>query len=247
MNKRTYFGNLYTLYQYSNKPPILHYQDFTLSLTPDGTIHLTTPSKEFDSIAHIFNTIKYWQDSYHPYADTLIGIEIANAISEVMLYSGLRFPYYMDKSYYDFINASLKYYNINAKFLMNYDSNRYLNSYPTEYIGSKVYINPLKQLGISTEHTLPLTFSEHEEGYFMALRFQENEFLELPIHKSIINVEYGKVRLRCYYRTLCNLLYHSGYALTEDGKLYSNKCFIIQEEHKALLEKLLQKMSEDSL
>ena len=75
MNKKTYFNNQYTLYQYSNKPPELHYQDFTLSLTSDGTIHLTTPSKEFDSTAHIFNTIHYWQDP----EDTLIGIEIAKA------------------------------------------------------------------------------------------------------------------------------------------------------------------------
>ncbi len=240
MNKKTYFNNQYTLYQYSNKPPELHYQDFTLSLTSDGTIHLTTPSKEFDSTAHIFNTIHYWQDP----EDTLIGIEIANAISEVMLYSGLRFPYFLTTPYYDFINASLEYYNLDKYFWMDYYSNKYLRSYLTKHLGSHEYTNPLEQLGIPSELTLPITFSKRDEGYFMALSFSNNEFIELPIPNKVAELPNNKMKLRCYYRTLCNLLYYSGYALTEDGELYSNKCFILQEEHKALLEKLLQKMRE---
>lgn len=240
MNRRTYLNNQYTLYQYSNKSPILQYQDFTLSLTPDGTIHLTTPSKEFDSIAHIFNTLKYWQDT----EDTLIGIEIANALSEVMLYSGLRLPYFLTTPYYDFINASLAYYNLDSYFWMDYYSNKYLRPYLTEYCGSHAYTNPLEQLGISSELTLPLTFSKRDEGYFMSLSFSNDEFLELPIPNKVAELPNDKMKLRCYYRTLCNLLYHSGYALTDDGELYSNKCFVLQEEHKALLEKLLQKMRE---
>ena len=167
MNKKTYLNNQYTLYQHSNKLPELHYQDFTLSLTPDGTIHLTTPSKGFDSIAHIFNTIHSWQEP----EDTLIGIEIANAISEVMLYSGLRFPYFMTTPYYDFINASLAYYNLDSYFWMDYYSNKYLRPYLTEYRGSHAYTNPLEQLGIPSELTLPLTFSKRDEGYFMSLSF----------------------------------------------------------------------------
>lgn len=240
MNKRIYLDNQYTLYQHSNKPPILQYQDFTLSLTPDDTIHLTTPSKEFDSIAHIFNTIHSWKDS----EDTLIGIEIANAISEVMLYSGLRFPYFMTTPYYDFINASLAYYNLDSYFWMDYYSNKYLRPYLTEYRGSHAYTNPLEQLGIPSDLTLPLTFSKRDEGYFMSLNLSNDGFIELPIPNKIAELPNGKMKLRCYYRTLCNLLYRSGYAVTEDGELYSNKCFILQEEHKALLEKLLQKMRE---
>lgn len=247
MNKRTYFGNLYTLYQYSNKPPILQYQDFTIQLTPEGTIHLTTPSKEFDSVAGLFETVEYWKDSHYEYSNTLMGLEIANAISEVMLYSGLRFPYFMTTPYYDFINASLAYYNLDSYFWMDYYSNKYIRPYLTEYIYSHEYTNPLEQLGIPSDLTLPLTFSKRDEGYFMVLNLANDGFLELPIPNKIAELSYGKMKLRCYYRTLCNLLYHSGYALTEDGKLYSNKCFIIQEERKALLEKLLQKMSEDSL
>ena len=240
MNKKTYLNNQYTLYQHSNKPPILQHQDFTLLLTSDGTIHLTTPSKEFNSIVHIFNTIHSWQE----HEDTLIGIEIANAISEVMLYSGLRFPYFMTTPYYDFINASLAYYNLDSYFWMDYYSNKHLRPYLTKYRGSHAYTNPLEQLGISSELTLPLTFSKRDEGYFMALNLSNDEFIELPIPSKVAELSNNKMKLCCYYRTLCNLLYHSGYAVTEDGELYSNKCFTIQEEHKALLEKLLQKMKE---
>ena len=78
----------------------------------------------------------------------------------------------------------------------------------------------------------------------MTLSFSNNEFIELPIPSKVAELPNNKMKLRCYYRILCNLLYHSGYAITEDGKLHSNKCFILQEEHKALLEKLLQKMKE---
>lgn len=244
MNKRIYLNNQYTLYQHSNKPPILQYQDFTLSLTPDGTIHLTTPSKEFDSTANLFNTLNYWKDSHYEYADTLIGIEMANAISEVMLYSGLRFPYFMTTPYYDFINASLKYYKIDADFWMDYYSNKYLRPYLTEYIASNAYTNPLEQLGISTELILPLKFSKLDEGYFIALSFSNDSFLELPIPTQVAEMPNNKMKLRSYYRILCSFLYHSGYALTEDGKLYPNKCYTIRDDHKALLEKLLQEMKE---
>lgn len=176
MNKKTYLNNLYPLYQYPNKPPVLQYQDFTLQLTPEGTIHLTTFSREFDSFANLFETVEYWKDSHYDYADTLIGIEIANAISEVMLYSGVRLPYFMTIPYYDFINASLAYYNSDSHFWMDYYSNKYLNPYPAEYTASDEYIDPLKQLGISTELTLPLTFSKCNNGYFMALSFSDDRF-----------------------------------------------------------------------
>lgn len=242
MNKQTYFYNQYALYQYHSKVPELHYQDFTLQLTPEGTIHLTTSSKEFDSIAGLFKTINYWKDSHYEYADTLIGIEIANAISEAMFHNGLRFPYFMTRPYYDFINASLKYYNVDVDFHMDCYANKYLKPYLTEHVVSESRINPLEQLGITTAPNLPLVFSKREEDYFMVLRFQENEFFELPIHGSIVNVEYGKVKLRSYYRTLCNLLYHSGHTLTEEGKLHSNKYYTIAEEYKPSLEILLQKV-----
>lgn len=243
MNKKTYLNNQYTLYQHSNKPPILQHQDFTLLLTSDGTIHLTTPSKEFNSIVHIFNTIHSWQE----HEDTLIGIEIANAISEVMLYSGLRFPYFMTTPYYDFINASLAYYNLDSYFWMDYYSNKHLRPYLTKYRGSHAYTNPLKQLGIPSELTLPLTIFEGDEGYFMSLSFLGKDFLELPIPLQVVEMPNNKMKLHSYYRILCNLLYHSGYAITEDGKLYPNKCYILQEEHKALLENLLQEMRIASL
>ncbi len=246
MNKRTYLNNQYTLYQYPNKPPILQYQDFTFSLTSEGTIHLTTPSKEFDSTANLFKAIRYWQDSHYVYVDTLIGIEIANAIFEVMLHNGLRFPYFMTTPYYDFINVSLKYYNIDVDFWMDYHSNKYLKPYLTKYVGN-TYINQLKQLGIPSELTLPLTIFEGDEGYFMSLSFLGKDFLELPIPLQVVEMPNNKMKLHSYYRILCNLLYHSGYAITEDGKLYPNKCYILQEEHKALLENLLQEMRIASL
>ena len=245
MQKRTYLNNLYTLYQHSNKPPTLQYRDFTFSLTPEGTIHLTTPSKEFDSATNLFKTIKYWKDSHYEYADTLIGLEMANAISEVMFYSGLRFPYFMTTPYYDFINDSLKHYNIDVDFWMDYSSNKYLRPYLTEYIARESYTNPLKQLGISPELTLPLTFSIRDEGYFIALSFSNDGFLELPIPTQVAELPNDKMKLRSYYRILCSFLYHSGYALTEDGKLYPNKCYILRDDHKALLEKLLQGMKKD--
>ena len=96
-----------------------------------------------------------------------MGLEIANAISEVMLYSGLRFPYYMTSPYYDFINASLRYfmptslcdylrtsleyYRIYHFFHKDYYSNKYLKTYLTENIGRPAYTNLLAQVGFKTE------------------------------------------------------------------------------------------------
>lgn len=144
MHERTYNNN-YILYQHSSKPLILQYQDFTLQLIPEGTVHLTTASKEFDSVAGLFETIKYWKNSHYEYSNTLMGLEIANAISEVMLYSGLSPTDYMTSPYYDFINASLRYfmptslcdylrtsleyYRIYYYFHKDYYSNKYLKPY----------------------------------------------------------------------------------------------------------------------
>lgn len=258
MNKQTYFNNQYALYQYHNKAPELHYQDFTLQLTPEGTIHLTTPSKEFDSVAGLFETIKYWQNSHYEYSNTLIGLEIANAISEVMLYSGLRFPYYMISPYYDFINASLRYftptllcnypitsleyYRIYHYFHKDYYSNKYLKPYLTENIGRPAYTNLLAQAGFKTElEGLPF-FCKRDKDYFISLKLSEEGFIEIPIPKRIIEKTNDIMKLRSYYRTLCNLLYHSGHTLTEEGKLHSNKYYTIAEEYKPSLEILLQKV-----
>ena len=250
MTKHTYFDNQYTLCHFPRKQPELRYQDVTFKLTPEGTIHLKKSSKEFVSTANLFENIQYWKDlqycknMHHEYIDTLIGIEIANAMTEVMLYSGVRFPNFMTEPYYDFINASLAYFNIDSYFWLNPFINKQLRPYLTKNTTSDEYISPLEQLGIPAELTLPVTFSIRDGAYYMAIFLPNEGFLELHYHFQVAEMPDNKMKLHSFYRKLCNLLYHSGYTLTEDGKLYSNQYYILQDDHKVLLEKLLQKMKE---
>lgn len=217
MHKQTYKDSPYILYQYSTKPPELKHPDFTLQLTTKGIIRLATQSKEYDSSKELFNIITYWCNSGVDNADILIGLEISNAISEVMLYCGWILLDFMSTPYFDFINTSFEYYKVNVYFYKNPVSNKYLIPHRVNYEKGYEYVNKLEELGSEAEHTFPIIFSKCDDNYFTILDFKDNGFFELQIPAQVALLSDNKMKVESTYRIICNLLYHSGYSIMQNG------------------------------